>query len=321
MVLLGSGENQENNSKNTLPSKLNTDFQASERVSRSSAQSPYVKINDVEKLLEEAVRRGAEAALMTNGRRRWGPRNQVQRSPRQEEKTGRDSVGSSRAPSPKRDVDRECLVDHPDVDELRREVAELKATIKPPTHFTRGNPFSEEILNEPVPPGIRIPQVTCYGGEKGDPRDHLDQFLAAMDLVSPSDALLCKVFRTTLVGEKENPVRNFMQSITGKIMDIPHVSPELLSSIIAQGLKDGGLADSLIGEPASSWEELLIRAKKFVLIEESLKLRGYHQHGRERRRDEGPRRRLEDKRKAQVYIAQRTTQEQTLKGIEKSKHL
>ncbi|KAK4438489.1 hypothetical protein Salat_0183200 [Sesamum alatum] len=77
---------QENNSENTPPSKPNTDFHASERVSRSSAQSPYVKMDDLERLLEEVVRRGAEAAFMTNRRSRWGPRNQVRRSPRQEEK-------------------------------------------------------------------------------------------------------------------------------------------------------------------------------------------------------------------------------------------
>ncbi|KAK4414017.1 hypothetical protein Salat_2814500 [Sesamum alatum] len=139
-ILLGSGEIQENNSENTPPSKPNTDFHASERVSRSSAQSPYVKMDDLEKLLEEVVRRGAEAALMTNRRSRWGPRNQVRRSPRQEEKKDMDSVGSSRAPSPKRDLSKGCFEDNPDVNELRREVAKLKAAIKTPANSPEGIP-------------------------------------------------------------------------------------------------------------------------------------------------------------------------------------
>ncbi|KAK4423163.1 hypothetical protein Salat_1899100 [Sesamum alatum] len=124
-------------------------------------------MDDLERLLEEVVQRGAKAAIMTNRRSRWGPRNQVRRSPRQEEKKDMDSVGSSRAPSPKKDLSKGCFEDNPDVNELRREVAELKAAIKPPANFTKGNPFSEDILNEPVPLGTRIPQGK---GKKKDGR-------------------------------------------------------------------------------------------------------------------------------------------------------
>ncbi|KAK4421841.1 hypothetical protein Salat_2134700 [Sesamum alatum] len=67
-ALLGSGEVQENHSGNTPPSKPGEDFHASERISRSLAQSPYVKMDDLERLLEETVRRGTEAALRTSGR-------------------------------------------------------------------------------------------------------------------------------------------------------------------------------------------------------------------------------------------------------------
>ncbi|KAK4420279.1 hypothetical protein Salat_2441000 [Sesamum alatum] len=172
-VLLGSGEIQENLSKNTLPSSPGEDLHVSKRVSKSSAQSPYVKMDDLERLLEEAIRRGTEAALRTSGRCRWGPRNQARRGPHLGERKDPDSVGSSRAPSPRENLNKECFGDNLDVDELRREVAELKATIKPPANFARGNPFSKDILNEPVPPGTRIPQIACFGGEKGDPRDHL----------------------------------------------------------------------------------------------------------------------------------------------------
>ncbi|KAK4388258.1 hypothetical protein Sango_2432400 [Sesamum angolense] len=52
-----------------------------------------------------------------------------------------------------------------------------------------------------------------------------------------------------------------MQRFTNKILDVANVNPELLSEIIAQGLRNGGLADSLIGEPTTSWEELLVRGE------------------------------------------------------------
>lgn len=50
---------------------------------------------------------------------------------------------------------------------------------------------------------MKIPTLTSYGGEGGDPRDHVDQFIASMDLISPNDALLCKMFRTTLTGRAQ----------------------------------------------------------------------------------------------------------------------
>ncbi|KAK4428376.1 hypothetical protein Salat_1137200 [Sesamum alatum] len=70
----------------------------------------------------------------------------------------------------------------------------------------------------------------------------------------------------TIIQEEGESLRSYMQRIRGEILDVPNISLELLSSIIAQGLKNGGLADSLIGEPASSWEELLVRAERFILI-------------------------------------------------------
>ncbi|KAK4431071.1 hypothetical protein Salat_0869100 [Sesamum alatum] len=159
-VLLGSGEIQENHSENTPPSGKGEDLHVSERISKSSAQSLYVKMDDLERLLEEAVRRGTEVALWGGGRCRWGPRNQVLREPHPGERKDPDSIGSSRAPSSEGNLNKECFGDNLDVDELRREVAELKATIKPPANFARGNPFSKDILNELVPPGTR----GGYGG-------------------------------------------------------------------------------------------------------------------------------------------------------------
>ncbi|KAL0463327.1 UNVERIFIED_CONTAM: hypothetical protein Slati_0220300 [Sesamum latifolium] len=207
-----------------------------------------------------------------------------------------------------------------DID-LRKEISDLKRHLEPRvTHPRRGSPFAKEILSTSLPSHVRLPQLACYGGEKGDPRDHVDQFVAAMDLIDSNDALHCRIFRTTLVGRAQTwfsrlplgSIRSFEQLIRGFVQhfasnkrypknpghlfaidkrrgnhsdhtykDLPMKSwiyqtstPGFLSGIMAQGLRNGGLADSLIGEPAPNWDELLSRAEKFILIEESRKIRG-----------------------------------------------
>ncbi|KAK4438106.1 hypothetical protein Salat_0144700 [Sesamum alatum] len=146
---------------------------------------------------------------------------------------------------------------------------------------------------------MRLPPLACYGVDKGDPRDHIDQFVAAMDLLGSNDSLLCQVFRTTLVGraqtwfshlgpgsinsfdqlarsfihhfagnkrypknprylfaivqEEWEPLRSYVQRFSNEILEIPNISPSFLSGIMAQGLRNSGLADSLIGKPTSNW--------------------------------------------------------------------
>ncbi|KAL0445647.1 UNVERIFIED_CONTAM: hypothetical protein Slati_1692600 [Sesamum latifolium] len=57
-----------------------------------------------------------------------------------------------------------------------------------------------QILAEALPQAIRIPSLTEYDGT-GDPEDHLEKFLAKVDLLDMSDAGYCKIFRTTLFGK------------------------------------------------------------------------------------------------------------------------
>ncbi|KAL0460961.1 UNVERIFIED_CONTAM: hypothetical protein Slati_0723300 [Sesamum latifolium] len=281
----------------------------------SQAQSSQRTImsEGMKALLEEAAERGARAAI------RWMKRKENQRDDgpeAREVKIGPEeteaSIGSSKAP---KSQGNHCWED------LKKEISDLRKHIEPRmAHPRRGNPFTREILSASIPSHVRLPQLTCYGGERGDPRDHVDQFVAAMDLIDSSDALHCRIFRTTLVGraqtwfsrlppgsirnfeqltrgfvqhfasnkrypknpshlfaiiqEEGEPLRSYIQRFANEILDIPDISPGFLSGIMAQGLRNGRLADSLIGDPAPNWDELLSRAEKFILIEESRKLRG-----------------------------------------------
>ncbi|KAL0360983.1 UNVERIFIED_CONTAM: hypothetical protein Sradi_3782800 [Sesamum radiatum] len=185
----------------------------------------------------------------------------------------------------------------------------------------RGSPFSEEILKGPME-SSRIPHLSNYTGERRNLRDHVDQFVAAMDLACTNEATMCRAFRTTLTGraqtwftqqppgsigsfeqlasdfmhrfasnkrlpqnsshlfaivqEEGEPLKTYIQRFSNEILDIPNISPELLSSIMAQGLRNGGLADSLVGEPAVSWDDLLAKAERFILIEESRRIKNVH---------------------------------------------
>ncbi|KAL0456025.1 UNVERIFIED_CONTAM: hypothetical protein Slati_0941700 [Sesamum latifolium] len=231
----------------------------------------------------------------------------------------------------------------------------------------RCSPFSEEILKDPVE-NSRIPHLSSYTGEKGDPRDHIDQFIAAMDLTCPNEATMCRVFRTTLTGRAQtwfypiapglyqnfeqlahgfihrfasnkrrpkNPshlfavvqeegesLKAYVQRFSNEILDIPNVDPGFLSSIMAQGLRNGDLADSLVGEPAATWDDLLARAEKFILIEESRRIKSIHRKQILREQPKKipmmERRREEPKRRPDYYTPLRVTRTKTLSIAEKS---
>ncbi|KAL0313768.1 UNVERIFIED_CONTAM: hypothetical protein Scaly_2902600 [Sesamum calycinum] len=69
----------------------------------------------------------------------------------------------------------------------------LALAIAPP----RRSPFSTAILAEALPAGVKVSNLSEYDGT-GDPQEHLDKFYAKIDWYDLSDAVYCKVFRTTL---------------------------------------------------------------------------------------------------------------------------
>ncbi|GKV27692.1 hypothetical protein SLEP1_g36830 [Rubroshorea leprosula] len=60
-------------------------------------------------------------------------------------------------------------------------------------------PLNTKITQEPYPPGFRMPQFETYDGTK-DPDDHLHAFFSIMQAQNASDALMCKMFPSTLRG-------------------------------------------------------------------------------------------------------------------------
>ncbi|GKV11510.1 hypothetical protein SLEP1_g22765 [Rubroshorea leprosula] len=84
------------------------------------------------------------------------------------------------------------------LDSLEKLVAEQQGA-PPPHHNTDSIPhlLNTNITLEPYPASFKIPQLETYDGTK-DPDDHLHAFYSCMQAQNASDALMCKIFPSTL---------------------------------------------------------------------------------------------------------------------------
>ncbi|XP_012851511.1 PREDICTED: uncharacterized protein LOC105971204 [Erythranthe guttata] len=62
---------------------------------------------------------------------------------------------------------------------------------------TRRSPFTLNILNEVLPQGVKVSGLPQFEGTT-DPQEYIEKFHAMADLYGPTDAAMCKMFRTTL---------------------------------------------------------------------------------------------------------------------------
>ncbi|GKV48760.1 hypothetical protein SLEP1_g55555 [Rubroshorea leprosula] len=86
------------------------------------------------------------------------------------------------------------------LDSLEKLVAEHRDA--PPPHHAADSiphPLNTNITLEPYPVGFKIPQLETYDGTK-DPDDHLHAFYSCMQAQNAFDALMCKIFPSTLRG-------------------------------------------------------------------------------------------------------------------------
>ncbi|GKV36001.1 hypothetical protein SLEP1_g44187 [Rubroshorea leprosula] len=116
----------------------------------------------------------------------------VQHAPAVSESQGQSHIAPVQQP-PHDDVTRR-------LDSLERLVVEQRGAPPPyPAVDSVPHPLNTNIVLEPYPTGFRIPQLETYDGTK-DPDDHLHAFYCCMQAQNASDALMCKIFPSTLRG-------------------------------------------------------------------------------------------------------------------------
>ncbi|KAL0909137.1 hypothetical protein M5K25_023669 [Dendrobium thyrsiflorum] len=66
--------------------------------------------------------------------------------------------------------------------------------------FQESSPFTEAVLQHPIPAGFKLPSIDAYDGTS-DPYEHVDHYRTIMHIQRASDALLCQFFPATLKGQ------------------------------------------------------------------------------------------------------------------------
>ncbi|GKU97131.1 hypothetical protein SLEP1_g10311 [Rubroshorea leprosula] len=116
----------------------------------------------------------------------------VQPAPAISESQGQSHIAPAQQPIPDDVTHR--------LNSLEKLVAEHRGA-PPPRHATDSipHPLNTNITLEPYPAGFKIPQLETYDRMK-DPDDHLHAFYSCMQAQNASNALMCKIFPSTLRG-------------------------------------------------------------------------------------------------------------------------
>ncbi|KAL0447936.1 UNVERIFIED_CONTAM: hypothetical protein Slati_1921500 [Sesamum latifolium] len=73
----------------------------------------------------------------------------------------------------------------------------------------------------------------------------------------------------TIVQHEHDGLSEYVQRFSEAVLEVPHVNPELLTSIIQQNLRSNRFKESITGKPPATKEELLAKAAKYIRIEET----------------------------------------------------
>ncbi|GKV01654.1 hypothetical protein SLEP1_g14191 [Rubroshorea leprosula] len=167
----------------------------------------------------------------------------VQHAPPVSESQGQSHIAPVMQP-PRDDVTRR-------LDSLEKLVVKQRGIPPPhPAADSVPHPLNTNIILEPYPAGFRIPQLETYDGTK-DPDDHLHAFYSCMQAQNASDALMCKIFPSTL-----------------RVLEVNSFDQAVGITAVISGLGHERFRDSLLKHPATTFSEVNDRLLKFITAEE-----------------------------------------------------
>ncbi|GKV19473.1 hypothetical protein SLEP1_g29732 [Rubroshorea leprosula] len=171
-----------------------------------------------------------------------------------------------------------------DMETLRQQMEELRTAQQQATDAPQiasiGDPFSDEIIKEPMPPSFKPPQLTQYDGTQ-DLIEHMRSYKLAMMIYGASDALLCRVFPFTLkkaaqtwyfklkaksINSFEQLERCFIDHFTASKVD--NLDEGVAMHALMNGLKDCDFLHSLNREEPKSLKDILHRSEGYIRAEE-----------------------------------------------------
>ncbi|GKV02708.1 hypothetical protein SLEP1_g15104 [Rubroshorea leprosula] len=204
----------------------------------------------------------------------------VQHAPPVSESQGQSHIAPVMQP-PRDDVTRR-------LDSLEKLVVEQRGIPPPhPVADSVPHPLNTNIILEPYPAGFRIPQLETYDGTK-DPDDHLHAFYSCMQAQNASDALMCKIFPSTLRGNARTwyyslPPRSINSYIelasafatkfssrrfNDAVLEVNSFDQAVGITAVISGLGHERFRDSLLEHPATTFSEVNDRSLKFITAEE-----------------------------------------------------
>ncbi|XP_075674869.1 uncharacterized protein LOC142644069 [Castanea sativa] len=182
---------------------------------------------------------------------------------------------------------------------MRNEVDELKSAMKDKGRenldgiiLRTDSPFTNEVLNRPLPPKLCLPQLESYDGSK-DPLDHIESFKTLMLLQMTLDEVMCRALPTTLKGvarewinkippgtiadfeqlskgfqaEGESP-RQYVTRFNKELLQVDEAEDQVLLTTFQAKLLLGDLFFSITKSPPKIVAELLCQAQKYMNVED-----------------------------------------------------
>ncbi|GKU96129.1 hypothetical protein SLEP1_g9399 [Rubroshorea leprosula] len=134
----------------------------------------------------------------------------------------------------------------------------LAHEVPPPPHPAADSvphPFNNNIIREPYPTGFRIPQLETYDGTK-DPDDHLHAFYSCMQAQNASDALMCKIFPSTLRGNARTWYYSLPPRFNDAVLEVNSFDQAVGITTVISGLSHERFRDSLLKHPANTFSEI-----------------------------------------------------------------